>query len=66
MKTKQRSQATTVENLSSETSCQIHTILIEGTECIHFENNSGGFSPKKNQYFEDTQYNMNYDFIKFL
>ena len=33
MKTKQRSQATTVENLSSETSLQIHMILIEGTEC---------------------------------
>ena len=34
LKTKQRSQATTIENLRPETSWQIHTILIEGTECI--------------------------------
>ena len=33
LKTKEQSQATTIENLRSETGWQIHTFLIEQTEC---------------------------------
>ena len=36
LKTKERSQATTIENLRSETGWQIHTFLIEQTECMSF------------------------------
>ena len=34
MKTKQHSQATTIENLKSETSWEFHALLIKQTECI--------------------------------
>ena len=33
MKTKQHSQATTIENLKSETSWEFHALLIKQTEC---------------------------------
>ena len=33
METKQRSQATTIENLRSETSWEFHALLIKNTEC---------------------------------
>ena len=34
MKTKQHSQATTIENLKSETSWEFNALLIKYTECI--------------------------------
>ena len=33
VKTKQHSQATTIENLKSETSQEFHALLIKQTEC---------------------------------
>ena len=38
LKTKQRLQATAIENLSFETGWQIHTLLIEDNGCTIFEN----------------------------
>ena len=34
LEAKQPSQATTIENLKSETSCQIATLLIKRNECM--------------------------------
>ena len=43
MKTKQHSQATTIENLKSETSWEFHALLIKQTECILTLNEGGSF-----------------------